>query len=110
MQMYHRRPGLLCPAEGIPLPLADSALRLNVQWNPNCERWANMDDTAMYAIDPAQSITLEQTVYEEWCNCVRRLLGWTHDGVREDWPDLFASGHTPRDAARAAVYGEGLGD
>ena len=56
-----------------------------------------------------ESIALEQSGFEAWCNCVRRLLGWS-EGTREDWPALFASGHTPRDAARSAVYGEGLGD
>jgi len=44
-----------------------------------------------------------------WCKCVRRLLGWSAGDV-QDWPDLYASGHTPRDAARFAVYGQGQGD
>jgi hypothetical protein len=68
-----------------------------------------MVDVAIYPVDPTQAIALEQTGFEEWCNCVRRLLGWSQ-GMREDWPHLFSTGHTPRDAARAAVYGDGLGD
>jgi hypothetical protein len=68
-----------------------------------------MNDMAISPIDPAQTIALEQAGFEEWCNCVRRLLGWS-GGMREDWPALFASGHTPRDGARMAVYGDGRGD
>ena len=47
--------------------------------------------------------------YEAWCDCVRRLLGWT-EGAEEGWPALFASGHTPRDAARTTIYGDTTGD
>jgi hypothetical protein len=68
-----------------------------------------MDDMAIERIEPAQTIALRQSGFEEWCNCVRRLLGWSQ-GMLEEWPALFATGHTPRDAARAAVYGESLGD
>ena len=68
-----------------------------------------MYDPAIAPIDAESSIGLEQTGYEAWCNCVRRLLGWS-EGELESWPGLFASGHTPRDAARAAVYGEATGD
>jgi hypothetical protein len=68
-----------------------------------------MEDAAIYPVDPAHSIALQQAGFEEWCNCVRRLLGWS-GGMRDEWAQLFASGHTPRDAARAAVYGESFGD
>lgn len=68
-----------------------------------------MDDMASDRPELTRTIALEQAGFEEWCNCVRRLLGW-RQGSREDWPQLFATGHTPRDAARFAVYGEGLGD
>ena len=47
--------------------------------------------------------------YDVWCKCVRRLLGWSAGDMR-DWPELYASGHTPRDAARLAVYGDSQGD
>ena len=60
-------------------------------------------------MEQTQTIALEQAGFEAWCNCVRRLLGWS-EGTLEDWPGLFASGHTPRDAARTAVYGESFGD
>jgi hypothetical protein len=60
-------------------------------------------------VEQRETIALQQTGFEAWCSCVRRLLGWS-EGMLEEWPALFASGHTPRDAARAAVYGEGLGD
>ncbi len=56
-----------------------------------------------------ETIALRQAGFEAWSSCVRRLLGWS-DGMHEDWPALFASGHTPRDAARATIYGDGLGD
>ena len=47
--------------------------------------------------------------FEEWCRCVRRLLGWSAGDVK-DWPELYATGHTPRDAARFVVYGDTHGD
>lgn len=68
-----------------------------------------MTDLAINPIDFDGSIELEQSGYEAWRACVRRLLGWSK-GEQEDWPDLFASGHTPRDVARAVVYGESTGD
>ena len=52
---------------------------------------------------------IQNSNYEDWCRCVRRLLGWP-SGEMENWPALFASGHTPRDAARFAVYGDTAGD
>ncbi len=50
-----------------------------------------------------------QDDFEAWCKCVRRLLD-APDGDQRDWRDLYASGHTPRDAARIAVYGDSQGD
>lgn len=47
--------------------------------------------------------------FEAWCGCVRRLLGWS-GGVGDDWAAMYASGHTPRDAARTTVYGDTAGD
>ncbi len=47
--------------------------------------------------------------FEAWCGYVRHLLGWA-EGMDESWPTLFASGHTPRDAARTTVYGDSIGD
>jgi len=47
--------------------------------------------------------------FEAWCKCVRRLLD-CDDGPMESWRALYSSGHTPRDAARLSVFGEGLGD
>jgi hypothetical protein len=55
------------------------------------------------------SVCLKLSAYDAWCRCVRRLLDWS-DGEGEDWPQLFASGHTPRDVAHATVYGDGAGD
>ncbi len=52
---------------------------------------------------------IQNSTYEDWCKCVRRLLDWP-GGELPDWPELFASGHTPRDAARFAIYWGGLGD
>jgi hypothetical protein len=68
-----------------------------------------MNDLAIAPIDIEADASLEQSGYEAWRACVRRLLGWT-DGENEDWPALFVSGHTPRDVARAVVYGESTGD
>ena len=63
----------------------------------------------MSPVEPADAIASAQAGFDAWCNCVRRLLGWS-EGMLEEWPALFATGHTPRDAARAAVYGQGFGD
>ena len=52
---------------------------------------------------------LGEAGFEAWCDCVRRLLGWT-EGTGEGWAALFASGHTPRDAARTTIYGDTAGD
>jgi hypothetical protein len=52
-------------------------------------------------IDSAEFVT--------WCDRVRLLLGWS-EGEGDDWPALFAEGRTPRDAARATVYGDSEGD
>ena len=68
-----------------------------------------MTDLAIAPLDLEGSIGLEQSGYDAWRNCVRRLLGWT-SGEMEDWPALFATGHTPRDVARTVVYGESTGD
>jgi hypothetical protein len=68
-----------------------------------------MDDLAIAPIGVEGDISLEQSGYEAWSHCVRRLLGWS-SGEMADWPALFASGHTPRDVARAVVYGESTGD
>jgi hypothetical protein len=59
-------------------------------------------------IDGRGAINLELKGYDAWRSCVRRLLDWT-DGEREDWPELYASGHTPRDVARAVLAGESGG-
>jgi len=56
-----------------------------------------------------ESISLDNGGFDEWASCVRRLLGWA-EGIGADWAALFASGHTPRDAARATVYGDTNGD
>jgi hypothetical protein len=52
---------------------------------------------------------IQNADYGDWCRCVRRLLDWT-EGENADWPELFASGHTPRDVARFVVYGDSSGD
>ncbi len=59
--------------------------------------------------DPNKPATSDAAAFEAWCGCVRRLLGW-NDGTGDGWPALFASGHTPRDAARATIYGDTVGD
>jgi hypothetical protein len=51
----------------------------------------------------------DQAGFEAWCDCVRRLLGWS-EGAGEDWAALYATGHTPRDAARTTIYGDTAGD
>lgn len=68
-----------------------------------------MRDPAALRLDALDMPAAEREEFERWCGCVRRLLGW-RSGEMQDWPALFASGHTPRDAARLAVYGEGIGD
>jgi hypothetical protein len=68
-----------------------------------------MDDLAISPIDRDDTISLHVDGYHAWCRCVRRLLDWS-EGEREDWPQLFASGHTPRDVVRAMMYGNGTGD
>jgi hypothetical protein len=67
-----------------------------------------MDDMAAPE-DPTRTIALQGTGFDTWCGCVRRLLDWS-EGTGEDWPALYASGHAPRDAARATVYGDTVGD
>jgi hypothetical protein len=52
---------------------------------------------------------IQASDFDVWCKCVRRLLAWSA-GEMADWPELYATGHTPRDAARLAVYGSGQGD
>ena len=64
-----------------------------------------MNELAIAPIGVEGDISLEQSGYVEWAQCVRRLLGWS-GGENADWPELFASGHTPRDVARAVVYGD----
>jgi hypothetical protein len=62
-----------------------------------------MDGIAM-----SQTVT-ETAGFEAWCDRVRQLLGWS-EGVGDEWPALFAAGSSPRDAARATVYGDSEGD
>jgi hypothetical protein len=54
-------------------------------------------------------IALEGAGFEVWCDRVRQLLGWS-EGAREDWRALYEAGQSPRDAARATVYGDTEGD
>ena len=68
-----------------------------------------MTDSSIATAEFADDIGQSQSGYDAWRNCVRRLLGWTK-GEMEDWPALFATGHTPRDVARAVVYGDSTGD
>ena len=68
-----------------------------------------MYDAAIAIPDTTLLSGIQHTEFEMWCKCVRRLLGWSAGELR-DWPELYASGHTPRDAARLAVYGGGQGD
>ncbi len=56
----------------------------------------------------SQTVT-ETAGFEAWCDRVRQLLGWS-EGVGDEWPALFAAGSSPRDAARATVYGDSEGD
>ena len=65
-----------------------------------------MQDSAMSAPELA---AMSGADFDVWCKCVRRLLGWSAGGMA-DWPDLYASGHTPRDAARLVALGRGAGD
>jgi hypothetical protein len=59
--------------------------------------------------DPDGRAASDVAAFNAWCDCVRRLLGWT-EGTGEDWLALFKSGHTPRDAARTTIYGDTAGD
>ena len=68
-----------------------------------------MFDTTMTLPEMPLVQGIQHADFEVWCKCVRRLLGWSK-GTMEDWEDLYASGHTPRDAARHVVYGDGQGD
>jgi hypothetical protein len=68
-----------------------------------------MDDMAMSSAERAAATASEAARFAAWCNCVRQLLGW-REGEGDDWRALYASGHTPRDAARATVYGDTDGD
>ncbi len=68
-----------------------------------------MYDSAMSTLDLPSAPAQSGADFDVWCKCVRRLLGWS-DGEMADWPDLYASGHTPRDAARLVVFGNGAGD
>jgi hypothetical protein len=58
----------------------------------------------MAPADAAEAAS-EGARFDAWCNCVRQLLGGS-DGAAEDWRALFAAGRSPRDAARAMVYGD----
>ncbi len=68
-----------------------------------------MHDSSISAPASPLAAGLQLSDFAVWCKCVRRLLGWSA-GEMADWPALHASGHTPRDAARLAVYGTGAGD
>jgi hypothetical protein len=62
-----------------------------------------MNESAM------SQIATEASGFESWCDRVRQLLGWS-DGASDDWPALYAAGCSPRDAARATVYGDAEGE
>ena len=64
---------------------------------------------AMSPAELAQAAAYDAAQFALWCNCVRQLLGW-REGEGDDWRALYASGHTPRDAARATVYGDSDGE
>ncbi len=68
-----------------------------------------MYDSAIATPDLPMARGPQAADFDAWCKCVRRLLGWSA-GDMADWPDLYASWHTPRDAARLVVYGDGAGD
>jgi hypothetical protein len=50
-------------------------------------------------------ITGQRPPFAEWCQCTRLLLGWVA-GMPGNWPDLYAAGVTPLQAARRTVFGE----
>lgn len=68
-----------------------------------------MQQSTMTIAGRPLSPAIQHQDFQVWCHCVRRLLGWSAGDV-EDWPELYASGHTPRDAARLVVYGDSQGD
>jgi hypothetical protein len=68
-----------------------------------------MYDSSISLPEHALAPDMQHDDFEVWCKCVRRLLGWSA-GEMENWPELYASGHTPRDVARLEVYGDGAGD
>lgn len=63
----------------------------------------------MSQAEPAQAAASDGVRFQAWCDCVRQLLGWS-EGQGDDWHAHFAAGRTPRDAARATVYGDADGD
>jgi hypothetical protein len=50
-------------------------------------------------------VTASRPPFAEWCQCARLLLGWSA-GTPDDWPDLYAAGATPLQAARRTVLGQ----
>jgi hypothetical protein len=63
----------------------------------------------MSPANSAAATASEGARFEIWCNCVRQLLGWS-GGEADDWRTMFASGSTPREAARAMIYGDTDGE
>ena len=57
-----------------------------------------------------ERMAVPRPAFSEWCHCVRLLLGWAA-GTPDAWPDLYAAGVTPLEAARRTIFGElAIGD